>query len=110
MKKYLVILCCCFILKPLFMQAADHPFPTLQQVVTYFYQNYKFESKVVTLKFSKKKAGWYVNEIDYYKPDQVMKEQLFWSKEKGEYVVLSYEKGFEDFDFGWLENLGGHNS
>ena len=100
MKKYLVILCCCFILKPLFMQAADHPFPTLQQVVTYFYKNYKFESKVVTLKFSKKKAGWYVNEIDYYKPDQVMKEQLFWSKEKGEYVVLSYEKGFEDFDFG----------
>jgi hypothetical protein len=99
MKKYFLILLCSFLLKPLFMQAADHPFPGLQQVATNFYKNYKFESKEVSLKFAKKKAGWYVYEVNSYKPDQILKDQLFWSREKGEYELLTYEKGFETFDF-----------
>lgn len=64
--------------------------PSFEEVVTYFYSKYTFDSYDSYLRFQRKKDGWFVSEDSYHKPGNYFNTKLFWSKETNTYKDLNY--------------------
>ena len=75
----------------------NYPYPELRAVVETFGNNYSYNSTSRQLKLARKPEGWVVYEISFnnYPIIEKVSEQVFWSKQLGEFVRL---------DFGETEN------
>jgi hypothetical protein len=69
---------------------AQFNMPPMKEVVTNFFSTYSFNSDERSLKFERKKGGWYVAEDNYSNPGHYVNEQLFWSKSTQQFTELDY--------------------
>jgi hypothetical protein len=87
MKKILLSFCITFIS---IVSFAQHQMPSYYEVVKKFFSLYHTDEKYEDhTNFAKKKDGWYVQQVNQLKKDELQYESLFWSVADGEYKYLT---------------------
>jgi hypothetical protein len=87
MKKIFFTLFCSIFSFYSFSQEKTPTYPTVLR--TFFNKYIAIEEYENYTSFAKKKDGWYVQQVDRYHSDSLLREILFWSLQKNEFLDIS---------------------